>query len=186
MPAAVSAVGLDASSSDAVREFTVVYEAHFDFVWRSLRRLGVPHATLDDAVQEVFIVVHRRLAEFEHRSTLKTWLFGIAVHVAQKAARDPRRQSLEDLPEPPVQATSPQDEASRREAIRLLYAILDELDSEKRAVFVMCELEQMTAPEMAEALGVPLNTVYSRLRAARRQFDAALKRLQIKDSRRQP
>src|SRR5262245_50870452 len=129
MPAALSAVGLEAESSETVPEFAVVYEAHFDFVWRSLRRLGVPYPALDDAVQEVFIVVHRRLAAFERRSTLKTWLFGIAVHVAQKASRGPRRQSLEDLPEQPVDATTPLDEASRREAIRLLYAILDEFDA---------------------------------------------------------
>jgi RNA polymerase sigma-70 factor, ECF subfamily len=186
MPAAVSALGLDPRSSETVPVFEEIYEAYFDFVWRSLRRLGVPQPALDDAVQEVFIVVHRRLGAFEGRSTFKTWLFGIAVHVAQKAGRGSRRQSLEDLVEQPVDSTTPQDEAARREAIRLLYAILDELDAEKRAVFVMCELEQMTAPEMAEVLAVPLNTVYSRLRAARRQFDTVLKRLQAKEAWRRP
>src|SRR5262245_22373561 len=99
MPAAVSVVGSDPASPVVVPEFEELYEAHFDFVWRSLRRLGVPHPGLDDAVQEVFIVVHRRLGAFEGRSTLKTWLFGIAVHVAQKAGRDSRGRALEDVGE---------------------------------------------------------------------------------------
>jgi RNA polymerase sigma-70 factor (ECF subfamily) len=182
MPVAVSAVGLAAEKGEALPTFAEIYEAHFDFVWRSLRRLGVPDSTLDDAVQEVFVVVHRRLRAFEGRSTLKTWLFGIAVNVAQKVGRGGSRPIAHELSDQAVDERTPQDEAARREAVRTLYAILDELDSDKRAVFVMCELEQLTAPEAAEILAVPLNTVYSRLRASRREFDAALKRLQAKEA----
>jgi RNA polymerase sigma-70 factor (ECF subfamily) len=161
-----------------VPAFEEVYEQHFDFVWRSLRRLGVHPSGLDDAVQDVFLVVHRRLLEFEGRSALKTWIFGIALHVAQRAARTRARHPAEELRETIADAHTPQDEAARREAITTLYALLDELDADKRAVFVMAELEQMTAPEIAEIARIPLNTVYSRLRAARREFEASLKRRQ--------
>ena len=164
--------------------FDEVYEQHFDFVWRSLRRLGVAPSALDDATQEVFLVVHRRLSEFAGQSSLKTWLFGIVLHVAQRTARSAARRRTTELPEHELADSggSPQDEAQRREAVRLLYALLEQLDTDKRAVFVMAELEQMTAPEMAEVLGAPLNTVYSRLRAARREFESALKRLQARAS----
>jgi RNA polymerase sigma-70 factor, ECF subfamily len=170
--------GASQQGPQAVPAFEEIYEQHFDFVWRSLRRLGVHPSGLDDAVQDVFLVVHRRLLEFEGRSALKTWIFGIALHVAQRAARTRARHPADELHEAIADAHTPQDEAARREAIALLYAILDELDADKRAVFVMAELEQMTAPEIAELAGVPLNTVYSRLRAARREFEASLKRRQ--------
>ena len=97
MRVALSAAGLVPVTSGAVPAFERVYEEHFDFVWRSLRRLGVPRSALDDAVQEVFLVVHRRLAEFEGRSSLKTWLFGIAVHIALKAGRASARGRAEEF-----------------------------------------------------------------------------------------
>jgi RNA polymerase sigma-70 factor (ECF subfamily) len=162
-----------------------LYEQHFDFVWRSLRRLGVAPSLLDDAAQEVFIVAFRRSGEFEGRSTLKTWLFGIAWNVARHAARSSVRRE-EPLPEHVVSPAASQEErASRAEAVRTLYDVLDGLDAEKRAVFVMAELEEMTAPEIAEITAVPLNTVYSRLRAARADFDVALKRRRARDEWRQ-
>jgi RNA polymerase sigma-70 factor (ECF subfamily) len=168
--------------------FDAIYQEYFDFVWRSLRRLGVPEAALDDASQEVFLVVYRRRGDFEGRSSVKTWLFGIAAHVARRQARTARRHPAEELPDPaPASpgARSPQDEAARREDVQLLYAILDDLDHDRRAVFVMAELDQLTAPEIAEALGVPLNTVYSRLRTARHEFEASLKRRQVREQWRQ-
>jgi RNA polymerase sigma-70 factor (ECF subfamily) len=132
---------------------------------------------LDDAVQEVFLVVHRRLAEFEHRSTLKTWLFGIAYNVSQHASRSAARQSTDGLPDPPtLVAPSPQEQMIQAEAVSLLYRVLNELPTDRRTVFVMAELEQMTAPEIAETTGWELNTVYSRLRLARRDFEDALER----------
>lgn len=163
-----------------------VYEEHFDFVWRSLRRLGVPVSALDDAAQEVFIVAFRRAGEFEGRSTLKTWLFGIAWNVARRASRGEARREGE-LPEQLADSRRNQEDAvSRAEAVRTVYEILDGLDEDKRAVFVMAELEEMSAPEIAEVTGAPLNTVYSRLRAARSEFEAALRRHRARDEWRRP
>ena len=163
-----------------------LYEEHFDFVWRSLRRLGVPVSGLDDAAQEVFLVAFRRASNFEGRSTLKTWLFGIAYNVARHSARDGIRRE-EPLPENVASAATNQEEAmSRAEAVRALYEVLDGLDADKRAVFVMAELEEMTAPEISDISGIPLNTVYSRLRAARSDFDVALRRRRARDEWRRP
>jgi RNA polymerase sigma-70 factor (ECF subfamily) len=136
----------------------------------------VPLAQVNDAAQEVFIVVHRRLPDFEARSSLKTWIFGIALRVASEERRSARRRPEAPLDSDlPARAVSdPHEDVARAQAVRVLYALLDELSDEKREVFVLAELEQMTAPEIAELLSINLNTVYSRLRAARRDFDAAL------------
>jgi RNA polymerase sigma-70 factor (ECF subfamily) len=171
--------------------FDALYEEHFDFVWRNLRRLGVPDAQVDDAAQEVFLVVHRRLADFEGRSSLKTWLFGILVRVAGDCRRTLRRKSPHTRsPGGPIDADTIADEAAesahdrtaRSEGVRVLHRLLDELDDDKRAVFVLAELEQMSAPEIAESLGQNLNTVYARLRAARRDFEQAALRERTRDT----
>jgi RNA polymerase sigma-70 factor (ECF subfamily) len=164
--------------------FDQVYDEYFDFVWRSLRRLGVGTGVIDDAVQEVFLVVHRRLPEFRGESSLKTWLFGIALNVAQHVARTLARKGADELPDTIFDpgAETPQDRAAQNEAIRTLYRLLDRLDADKRAVFVMAELEQLTAKEISIAVGAPLNTVYSRLRGARRDFEAALRKLKAKEA----
>jgi RNA polymerase sigma-70 factor (ECF subfamily) len=165
--------------STAPLELTAVYDEHFAFVWRSLRRLGVPDRLLDDAAQDVFIVVHRRLGEFEGRSTLKSWLFGIARRVAHDHRRRiSRKERTEELPEmlPDPRAGTPEVEAARAQAVKVLHELLAGLDDDKREVFVLAELEQMTVPEIADAIGANVNTVYSRLRAARAAFEAAVQR----------
>lgn len=162
-------------------DFDDCYQSQADFVWRSLRHLGVDDGALDDATQEVFLVVHRRLAGFDGAS-LRAWLFTIALNVARDHRRARRRRGPhtalpEDLSD---RAQDPSEVASRRQALALLRRLLDALDDDRRAVFVMVECEQLTVPEAAEALGVNVNTVYSRLRAARQQFDAALSRHQAR------
>ncbi len=158
--------------------FADIYEANFDFVWRSLRRLGVPDYAVDDATQEVFIVAQRRLCEFEGRGSIKTWLFSIALRMSKRVRRSSGSHPSTELDEaiPDSSAMDPDDAASRIEEIQLVYRALDSLDDNRRAVFVLAELEQMPAPEISRALEVPLNTVYSRLRIARRQFESALRR----------
>jgi RNA polymerase sigma-70 factor, ECF subfamily len=156
--------------------FKAIYARHFRNVWRTLRRLGVSDAQLDDAAQDVFLVVHRKLAAFDGTS-LRGWLYAIAVRVASDYRRSatqrrsaPLSEAVEDAAPGPARASE------LNESIRLLHALLGELDQPKREVFVLGELEQLSAPEISVALGVNLNTVYARLRAARQQFDAALKR----------
>lgn len=175
-----------AAESDAVEppDFQSVYQAHFDFVWRSLRRLGVPPSALDDAHQEVFLVAYRRLGEFGGRSSLKTWLFGIAFNVVRHHRRSLKRErEHEPLPETVHDASDhgPLESAAKAEAAAMLQAFLAQLDADKRAVFILVELEQMTVVEVAEATRTNLRTVYSRLRAARAEFEQAIARHRARD-----
>ncbi len=181
---------LHATVTDQPR-FEEVYGEHFPFVWRSVRRLGVDSSAVDDVVQEIFLVVHRRLAEFEARSSMKTWLFGVVLRVVRQHRRTLRRKPAQlgggAAMDPDVERVrdtaerGPHERAAEREAVRTLHAILDELDDDKREVFVLSELEQMTVPEIAEAVETNVNTVYSRLRAARRDFDQAVLRYRARD-----
>jgi len=168
-----------------VPSFAEVYEEWFDFVYRSVRRLGLQDPHVDDAVQDIFVVVHRRLGDFEGRSTIKTWLFGIAIRVVKDHRRRATRkdQPTEQLRESLVGAREgcPHQAAQKAEALRLVHTVLDSMDDDKRAIFVMAELEQMSAPEIADALDVKLNTVYSRLRAARAMFEMGVKRYRARD-----
>jgi RNA polymerase sigma-70 factor (ECF subfamily) len=171
----------------ATPTFEEVYDENVDFVWRVVARLGVRPSSVEDVAQDVFVVVHRKLAEFEGLSSIRTWLFQIArraVHDHRRTVR--RREPPPDHGEEPVDVdglptsndTAPDMSAERAEAVRLLHAILDDLDDEKREVFVMVELEQLPAPQVAEAIGINVNTVYSRLRLARAAFNQALVRHQ--------
>ena len=156
--------------------FSEVYARYFRAMWRALRRLGVEPSGLDDAVQDVFVVVHRRLPEFDGRS-LRGWLYAIAVRVASDHRRSASHRRAEPLAETLVDPAPDPAQASELSAsVRLLHALLAELDDKKRAAFVLGELEELSAPEIAEALGENLNTIYSRLRAARAEFDAAYRR----------
>lgn len=177
MSAEVDAPARAPTRAVAVPSLAEVYDQHAAMVWRTLRALGVDEAAVDDAVQDVFLVVHRRLADFEGRSALSTWIYGIARRVASQYRRRRRPDgdpaALERQAEP---GPSPRDDAARRQAARLVMDILAELDDEKREVFVLMELEQLAAPVVAEMLSIPVNTAYSRLRLARQRFEAALAR----------
>jgi RNA polymerase sigma-70 factor (ECF subfamily) len=159
-----------------------IYIQHVRFVWRNLRRMGVHDSSLEDAVQDVFLVVHRRLAEFEARSQIRTWLFGIVLRVAQLHRRTARRRQAHLVEVNPFEldAASPVDQEgpaeliAQRQAGALLRRLLDEMDHDKRAILVMVEMEEMSVREAAEALGINLNTAYSRLHAARALFDATV------------
>ncbi len=177
--AAAPAATATAPAATVTPAFAAVYDVHFAFVWRSLRRLGVPDRLLDDAAQDVFLVVHRRLSGFEGRASLKSWLFAIARRVAHDHRRRVgRKERTEELPAALVDArtATPRAEAERNEALRALHEILGAMDDDKREVFVLAELEQMSVPEIADAIGANVNTVYSRLRAARGAFEAAVAR----------
>ena len=165
-----------AAVATAVAEgFETLYRKHYAFVWRSVRRLGVPDGEVDDVVQEVFVIVHRRLPEFEGRSAITTWLFAIAYRVVRdhrrKVAARARREAEVTAGKPP---TEPDKLIARHQAVDVLDGLLADLDEDKRAVFVMAEIVKMTANEIAEVVGVSPNTVSSRLRAARKMFEESL------------
>ena len=163
-----------------------LFSEHGAFAWRVLRRLGVAEADVDDACQEVFLTVHRRLPHFEGRSTPRTWLYGICVRVAadhRKKAIAPARGTLCPPPDLVIDAHQ-EDEVAVREARQLLDRLLDTLDDNKRAVFVLYEIEELRIEEVAAALGCPLQTAYSRLEAARRDVEGALQRLRATEAQR--
>jgi RNA polymerase sigma-70 factor (ECF subfamily) len=175
--------------AEAPASFDRIYDEHVDFVWRSARRLGVSESAVDDIVQQVFLIVHRRLGEFEHRSSYKTWIFSILLRAVSEHRRSVRRKSPHWLfgaksedPELLEAPHSPEEELAKAEAARLIEKLLESLDDDKRAVFVLAELEQMNAAEIAEATGTPTKTVYSRLRAARADFERAAERMRKRDS----
>jgi RNA polymerase sigma-70 factor (ECF subfamily) len=151
--------------------FAQVYREHLRPVWRMLRRLGVPDAALDDAAQDVFVTAYRRFHDFEGRSTLRTWLLGIALRVASDHRR--RVRVMEPVStELPGVTPGPDAAAERAQAVTQLLALLARLPEEQREVLVLVELEGYSMPEVVEVTGVNLNTLYTRLRAARQRFDA--------------
>ncbi len=163
------------SPPDARPDFGAVYAEGFPFVYRVLRALGVPPHRLEDAAQDVFTVVHRKLPEFAGRSSLRTWLFGITQRVANDYRRGERRKGSRLTPleaEPSSELASPHADLEARQAARFVDAFVKTLSEEKRVIFALAFLEEMPAPEIAQALSVPLNTVYSRMRAVRVELRA--------------
>jgi len=162
-----------------VPAFLAIYDRYFEFVWSSVKYLGVGPDAIDDVVQEVFMVIHSRLHTQRHPEAMRSWIYGIVRRTVSAHRRSNRaRSGLEarweqshlKAPATPLQL------AERHAQVELLAALLAELDEAKREVFVAAELEEMTAPEIADALEIPLNTVYSRLRAARQAFEERLAR----------
>jgi RNA polymerase sigma-70 factor, ECF subfamily len=149
--------------------FAAVFHEYAPFVLRAMRHLGVGEADLHDQCQEVFVAVFQGLAGFEGRSSLRTWIYGIALRVASNYRRRAyvrRECAVAELPEPaPEEQPDAAEQASQRRQLQRLLAGLDE---DKREVFVLYELEELPMKEVAEACGCPLQTAYSRLRAARR------------------
>jgi len=180
-------------SAPSIPSFDQIYDEHLAFVWRSMQRLGVRAPELDDAIQEVFLVIHRRLPTFEGRSSVKTWVFGIVLRVARTFRRTARRHPEVATPTTEEDCTVesrdpdplPDEQAEHHEAVRLLDELLEEIGEEKREVFILAELEQMTAPEISEAVGISVTNVYARLTAARRAFEQALGRRRARDAWRQ-
>jgi len=156
--------------------FEQAYEQHFEFVWASLRALGLAGPSLEDGVQDVFLIVHRRLDGFESRSSLRTWLYGIARHVAHNYHRRQRRKGGSEPLNPslPAEDPGPEDQAADDETLRFVQKFVATLSERQRDVFVLCDVQELSAPEVAEMLGLKPNTVYSRLRAARRAFGQAI------------
>lgn len=167
--------------------FEAVFRQHHDFVWRTLRHYGVPDAALDDATQDVFVVVHRRLVDFDGRGSLRSWLIGISRRVASRSRSRSATRQQREAPLGPVEPRSandgPHTGAIRVEAVDFVSGFLDSLAPKLRVAFQLCEIEGMSAPEVADSLGISVNTVYSRLRLARERFERALERRQLRERR---
>ena len=184
--------GRNTAVAGSTSDLNSLYDSHFAFVWRNLQRLGVSQQRLEDAAQEVFLVAHRRWRSFDaERSTAQTWLFGIVLHVANNERRAGRRRNARMAPASahefwdsvPSTAASPVELLVKREAAQLLELILESLSEQGRAILVMVDIESMSVPEAAEALQLNLNTAYGRLRTARADFQAALKRFRAQHER---
>jgi RNA polymerase sigma-70 factor (ECF subfamily) len=153
-----------------------LFEQNAKFVGRALFSLGIPDSDLDDAVQEVFMIAARRLAEYEERGAVRSWLWAIALHVARAWKRRGREQPIDTFLQVP-DATNVEDALDRKRAAARALAVLDELSREQREVFVLYEIEEMDMREVAEILECPLQTAYWRLHAARARLRAARDRL---------
>jgi RNA polymerase sigma-70 factor (ECF subfamily) len=161
-----------AAPNERPRSFDALYEAHFDFVYRCLQRLGVRPATAEDAAQDTFVVLHRRLGDLRPDASERGFLFAIASRVARDYRRKQwRTRTVPLAEEPPARDPgTPLEDLLNAEAARTIERFLATLSEGQRVVFMLMELEEMTAPEVAEALATKLNTVYSRLRLARERF----------------
>ena len=159
-------------------EFREVYDAHLPFVWRSLRRLGVSESDAADAAQEVFLVIHRKLPMFEGRAKITTWIFRICMRVVSDRSRRAhvKREVYTEsgMPENADPSDGPAQVLERLEDVQLFDAALARMEIDQRAVFSLFELEGLTGDQVADTLGIPLGTVYSRLRAARESFRKAV------------
>ena len=158
-----------------------IYEEHFDFVWRTAKRMRVPPRSLDDVVQDVFLVVHRRLEAFHGASSMRSWIYGIVRHTVADHRRRARRKDA-----PLVQAVTddrgeerfastmppPDEAAAASESLSQLERMLASIAPEKAEVVMLTHLEGMSVPEIAECVGANVNTVYSRLRAGRQELAA--------------
>ena len=158
-----------------------IYRDHAAFVWRVLRRYGFDGATAEDLMHEVFLVVHRRIGDYDGRASMTSWLYGIARGVAANhrrgRAREERRLQLVSSPGTARAEPDAEVHVEAREAADLVAGFLAGLDEDKRVAFELSELEGLTGPEIAGLLGVKVDTVYSRIRVARRRFNALVERM---------
>ncbi|WP_437930243.1 sigma-70 family RNA polymerase sigma factor [Sorangium sp. So ce291] len=169
------------------QSLVALHAEHGGFVWATLQRFGIQQPDLEDAFQDVFIVVQRRLPAFDWACPVTTWLFAICRRVAASHRRraHTRRERLgEVVDDVPDSARSPEEATSQQQARLQLEAILEAMDLDRRAVFVMFEIEEMPCNEIASLIGVPVGTVYSRLHAARKEFAILLKKAETERTRR--
>jgi len=169
------------AEADITLDVAQLHDEYAEFVWRNLQRLGVRPSELEDALQDVFMVVHRRLDSFDGSSKVSTWLFGISLRVAsayrKRAFLKHEQGSLEfyeAVDENPL--SDPEEQAQRREAELQLQESLESMALERRAVFVMFELEGLPSSAIADILGIPQGTVHSRLHKARLEFTESIAR----------
>ena len=169
----------DAEPPPPVPSFQELCARYFEFVWKCARAFGCKSDEIDDVVQDVFVVVQRRLADLKDAGQARSWIYSITRRVVSSQRRKRRERDARAAPDVDSLTSperSPLAAAEHNLQVRVLSALLDGLDERKREVFVLSEILEMSGREIAETIGVPMNTVYSRLRAAREEFDAAAQR----------
>jgi RNA polymerase sigma-70 factor, ECF subfamily len=169
------------------RDLAWVHAEHAGFVWATLQRFGVQPSDLEDAFQDVFVVVQRRLPTFDWACAITTWLFALCRRVASTHRRRPhmkRERFGEDVGDVPDPRGGPEEITAAHQARTELERILDEMDLDRRVVFVMFQIDEIPCNEIAAIIGVPIGTVYSRLHAARTEFAALLQRSRARAARR--
>jgi RNA polymerase sigma-70 factor, ECF subfamily len=166
-------------------DFKALYRTEFPYVWKTLQRLGAPSPDIEDLVHDVFVVVHRHLADYDPARPLRPWLFGITLRVLadhRRAGRN-RNEITAEIDDPIDMAPTPHERLEDREARAVLMRALDSLDLDRRAIFVMHELDEVPVPEIASLLDIPLNTAYSRLRLARADVESWIRRFRSQERR---
>jgi RNA polymerase sigma-70 factor, ECF subfamily len=168
-----------ARATSASPDINALFREHASFVWRALSRLKVPPADIDDALQEVFLVVVRKLDHYEDRGSVRGWLFSIArqvaMHARRSAGRSEARKAKAALTADDALAPGPEEDLAQRQAAELVQQLLAQLDPDQALVFYLAEIEGFTVPEIASSLGINLNTAYGRLRLSRRRFESLVK-----------
>jgi RNA polymerase sigma-70 factor, ECF subfamily len=161
--------------------FERIYDEFFDFVYRNARRLGVPASAADDVVQEVFVVLHRRLAEYDGRATLQSWVYGILANAVRDYRRAFRRKQAplvaterDEQLDLASSSASPEQRTQLKRDLELLLQLLDQLPEAQRELIVLADLEQLNVPEICQCIGGNSHTVYSRLRVARENLKTKL------------
>jgi RNA polymerase sigma-70 factor (ECF subfamily) len=169
----------DAEPPLPVPSFQELCTRYFEFVWKCARAFGSKSDEIDDVVQDVFLVVQRRYADLKDERVARNWIYSITRRVVssqRRRRRDRDSRAASDVDSLTSPERSPLAAAERNLEVRVLSTLLDGLEERKREVFVLSEILEMNGREIAEMIGVPMNTVYSRLRAAREEFDAAAQR----------
>jgi RNA polymerase sigma-70 factor (ECF subfamily) len=172
----------DGSTDPAPLRFRALFSRHFSYVWTSLARLGVAERDREDVTHEVFLAVYRKLDQYDDSRPVRPWLFAFAAGVAADYRRLGRHRLdlVEEYREIASESAQGEDLVDARERRALVDAALAEVDDEKRAILVLHELDECPIPEVAIALGIPEGTAYSRLRAGREQFEAAVRRIRLR------
>jgi len=164
-------------------DFQSLYKEEFGYAWRTLRRLGVRESDLADVAHDLFIVVFRHIADYDPARPVRPWLFGIAFRVVSDYRRSARfaREALGEAPEIVDRAPAADEQIADRQAREAVMRVLAALDLDRRAVLVMHDIDGHPVPEIAAALAIPVPTAYSRLRLAREDLGAAIKRLRARE-----
>lgn len=185
MQVALTAAPADVTAEEALRRqraFRVAITPLVDVAFRVLRRLGVQDAEIDDALQTVLLAADRRFDDLGTQQELKAYVCAACANVARDLGRTRARQSarsaeLEELAKAPAADPGPDDVLDRKQALELVHRVLESMDEERRVVFVLYELEELTTQQIADHVGIPAGTVASRLRKAREEFRTAIARV---------